>query len=62
MKPDPIVEEVHRTREAIAAAFGNDLRAIYEDARRRTQQAARDGRVVLPPPPPRAVAEDRKAG
>jgi hypothetical protein len=25
---DPIVEEVHRVREAIAAAHGNDIRAI----------------------------------
>lgn len=35
MEPDPIVDEVHRIRSEIAERFGNDLRAIFEDARRR---------------------------
>ncbi len=63
---DPIIEEIHRTGEAIARCFGNDLHAICDDARRR--QAA-DGRKVvdlaastehpLPQPPP---APSKKVG
>lgn len=32
---DPTVEEVRRARTAIATRNGNDLRRIFEDARRR---------------------------
>jgi hypothetical protein len=32
---DPIVAEVRRHRQAIAAKFGYDIRAIAEDARKR---------------------------
>ena len=35
MKSDPIVEEIHAIRDAIAKRFDNDLRAICDDARRR---------------------------
>jgi hypothetical protein len=41
---DPIVEEVRRIRAEIAARNGNDLRRIFEDARRREDSAGR--RVV----------------
>lgn len=34
MWTDPIVEEPHRVREAHAARFGHDLRAIAEDLRK----------------------------
>ena len=44
MTPDPIVEEVHRTRQAIAQRFDNNLGAICEDARKR--QAASGRKVV----------------
>lgn len=30
---DPIIEEIHQTREKIAAAYGNDLHAIFMAAR-----------------------------
>jgi len=53
MKDDPIVEEVHRVREEIAAKFNYDLRAICEDAQRRTEEARRAGRRVVSRPPRR---------
>jgi hypothetical protein len=33
MWQDPIVEEIHQTREKIAQAYGNDIHAICEAAR-----------------------------
>jgi hypothetical protein len=44
MHRDPIVEEVRRHREARAAKFGFDVRAILEDARKRQ---ATSGHVVV---------------
>lgn len=44
MWEDPIVEEVHRTREKLAAEFNFDLKAIFADLRKR--QAALGGRLV----------------
>ena len=44
MHRDPIVEEVRKHREARAAKFGFDVRAILEDARKR--QGA-SGHVVV---------------
>ena len=41
---DPIVEEVRRIRAELAARNGNDLRRIFEDARRREGS---DGRRVV---------------
>ena len=41
---DPIIEEVRRIRAEIAARNGNDLRRIFEDARRREGS---DGRRVV---------------
>lgn len=35
MKTDPIVEEMRRIKEARAARFGCDVRAMGEDLRRR---------------------------
>jgi len=57
MNPDPVVEEVHRTREAIAKRFDNNLGAICEDARKR--QAASGRKVVhrSPRKPHRAPAK-----
>jgi hypothetical protein len=46
MWEDPIVTDIHRTREMLAAEHGFDLRAIFEDLRRR--QAALGGRLVSP--------------
>ncbi len=35
MPEDPIVAETHRTREALAAEFGFDVKAIFADLRKR---------------------------
>ena len=48
MKPDPIVEEIHRIREEYAKRFNNDLHAICEDLRARQ---AKSGRQVVSRPP-----------
>ena len=47
---DPIVEEVRRIREALAAKFNFDVRAIVEDAMKRQ---GKDGRKVVSLPPKR---------
>jgi hypothetical protein len=41
---DPIVEEIHRVREAIAGAHGNDIRAIM--AALRAEQSKHVGLLV----------------
>jgi hypothetical protein len=45
---DPIVEEVRKVREAHAAKFGYDLRAIYEDLK--IQEKKSDRKFVTLPP------------
>jgi hypothetical protein len=44
---DPIVDEVRRVRDAYAARFNYDLRAIYRDLK---EQEKRSGRKVVPCP------------
>ena len=41
---DPIVAEVHRTRQKLAAEFNFDVKAIFADLRKR--QASLGGRLV----------------
>ena len=41
MWKDPIVQKVRRLREAHAAKFANDIKAIVEDARRRERESKR---------------------
>ena len=36
---DPIVEEVRRTKEKLAAKFGYDLEAMFRDAQRRQHRS-----------------------
>lgn len=48
MIKDPIVEEVRKAREAHAAKFNYDLRAIYEDLK--TQEKKNKRRFVALPP------------
>jgi hypothetical protein len=48
MARDPIIEELHKVREAIAERFGNDLRAICADAQ--LKQGGDGHRVVRPAP------------
>lgn len=51
MSPDPVVAEIHRIREEIAARFNYDTAAILKYAQER--DAAGDRKVVrLPPRPP----------
>ena len=38
---DSTVADIHKTRERISDAFGGDIRAITEDARRRQEQSNR---------------------
>lgn len=45
---DPIVEQIHAIREAIAKASGNDLESIAEAAKARQ---AKSGRKVVRFPP-----------
>ncbi len=44
MWEDPIVAEVHRTREKLAAEYNFDIDAFFEDVRRR--QASLGNRLV----------------
>ncbi len=50
---DPVVAEVRRAREAYAAEFNYDLRAIFADLQRRTEEATRAGLSVVSLPPRR---------
>jgi hypothetical protein len=50
MKPDPILAEIRRTREAYAEQFAGDIRAMLADLRRR-QNAS--GRVAVSRQPKR---------
>ena len=38
---DTTIADIHKTRERISDAFGGDIRAITEDARRRQEQSGR---------------------
>ncbi|MDB6037713.1 MAG: hypothetical protein JWM99_1554 [Verrucomicrobiales bacterium] len=42
-----IIGEIHATREAIAARFKNDLKAIFADAMKRQLEQA--SRLAIPP-------------
>ena len=50
MWTDPIIEEIHRVREAHAHRFDFDLKAIAEDIKR-IEQAMKIPPVSLPPKP-----------
>ena len=55
MAADAIIAEIRQTRDALAARYNYDLRAMMEDIRRR--QAASGRKVVqLPPRPVRRIA------
>ena len=41
MKNDEIIGEVRATRERLAAETGYDIRALYEEAKRRQQESDR---------------------
>jgi hypothetical protein len=59
MREDPIVEEVRKVREAHAAQFNYDLRAIYRDLK---EQEKKSSRAFVSYPPKRVlVAEQASA-
>lgn len=55
MWEDPIVAEVHRTREMLAAKFNFDIDAIFADMQKR--QAALGDRLVSPKTRAKPTAE-----
>jgi hypothetical protein len=38
---DPVIAEIHRTRERMSDKFGGDIAAILEDARKRQEASGR---------------------
>ena len=59
MKRDPIIEELHKVREAYAGRFNNDLRAICADAQQK--QGEEGHRVVTLAPRPVAKKPQRNS-
>jgi hypothetical protein len=62
---DPIVDEVRRVREAYAARFNYDLRAIYRDLKEQEKRSgrklvsyAKETAQALPPSGPAAATPD----
>jgi len=51
MKNDPIAAEVRKLRQEYFAQFDYDLKAMFEDLRRKTEKSKREGRRVEAPPP-----------
>jgi hypothetical protein len=60
MWEDPIVAEVHRTREMLAAKFNFDIDAIFADMQKR--QAALGDRLVSPRTRAERTAEADQGG
>jgi hypothetical protein len=58
MWEDPIVEEVHRTREMLAAKFNFDIDAIFADMQKR--QVALGDRLVSPKTRAEPTAESNR--
>ena len=56
MRDDPIVEEVRKARESLAAKFNFDVDAIFADLQKR--QAARGARLVSPKNKARSTPKD----
>ncbi len=48
MWTDPIVEEIHKIREAYAARFNYDFDAIYEDIKRLERESGREFSTLAP--------------
>ena len=59
MTTNPIIDEIHRIREAHAKRFNYDIDAIFEDLRRR--EAGRKNLAKLRPVKPRQVQEVAEA-
>ena len=61
---DPIADEARRAGDAYMKQFGYDLKAVFADLRRRTEEARRAGREVVSRPPRRVTprTQTKKAG
>lgn len=59
MWEDPIVAEVRKIREAHAAQFNYDLKAIYQDLKQQ-EQASERAFVSYPPRPARPIKKRLK--
>jgi hypothetical protein len=57
MKPDPILAEIRRAREAFADKFDGDVRAMLADLRRRQKES---GRIVAVRSPKRVKPTDSR--
>jgi hypothetical protein len=55
---DPILEEIHAIREALAKASGYDVEKIAEAARKRQAESGRKS-VTLPPRPVVNIAKKK---
>jgi hypothetical protein len=44
---DPIVDEARNAGDAYLKQFGHDLKAVFADLRRRTEEARRAGKRVV---------------
>jgi hypothetical protein len=56
MKPDPIIEELHRHREELFQEFGNDPDALVKHLQERERIS---GRLVQAPPSSEAKVKQR---
>jgi hypothetical protein len=56
MKNDPIVAEVRKLRQKYFSQFEYDLKAMFEDLCRKTEQSKEAGRRVAAPPSRRTHA------
>ena len=61
---DPFVEEARRAGQEYVDSFNGDLNAVFDDLRRRTEEARRAGWKVAPAPGKAAAekAPSKKAG
>jgi hypothetical protein len=59
MSTNPIIDEIHRIREAHAKRFGYDIAAVVEDLRRK--QAGRKNLSTLKPVQPRQLQQVAEA-
>lgn len=61
MWKDPIVEEVRKARDEYARRFNYDVDAMFEDLRRKEEQARREGRRFIDAPRPPVAADQTAA-
>lgn len=54
---DPIIDEIHKTRDQHAAKFDHDMRRIFEDLKRQEKESG----LVTASLPPKHVEHERLA-